>query len=107
MFSDTNRLIKIICRIGGILLVIIGLLAIISPIQKLASYVPVLGAIFNGATTLFAILIGTALSIIDIAIAWIFYRPVLGIILLAVAVTLIVLSVVLKNKNKKETIQQA
>ena len=104
---DTNRLIKIICRIGGILLVIIGLLAIISPIQKLASYVPVLGAIFNGATTLFAILIGTALSIIDIAIAWIFYRPVLGIILLAVAVTLIILSVVLKNKNKKGTTPNA
>ena len=107
MMRDSNRTIKIICRVVGIILVIIGLLAIISPIQKVASYVPVLGAIFNGATTLVAIILGIAISIIDIAIAWIFYRPVLGIILLAVALALIVISVIIKNRNKKGTTQQA
>ena len=102
MMRDTNRLIKIICRVGGILLVIIGLLAIISPIQKLASYVPVLGSLFNGATTIIAILVGLAISLVDIAIAWIVYRPVLGFILLGAAVGLIVLSITLKKKNKVE-----
>lgn len=105
MMRDTNNTIKIICRIGGIILVIIGLLAIISPIQKLASYVPILGTLFNGATTLIAILLGLAISLIDIAVAWIVYRPILGIGLLTVSVVLIILSFVLKKKNKK-TVQQ-
>ena len=100
---DTNRIIKILCRAGGIILVIIGLLAIISPIQKLAGYVPILGSIFNGITTLAAIILGVAISIIDIAIAWIAYRPVLGIALLAVAGGLIVASILLK---KKKPVQQ-
>ena len=100
---DTNRIIKILCRAGGILLVVIGLLAIISPIQKLASYVPILGAVFNGITTLAAIILGVAISIIDIAIAWIVYRPVLGIALLVVAGVLIVVSILLK---KKKPVQQ-
>ena len=99
MMRDTNRMIKIICRVGGIILVIIGLLAIISPIQKVASYVPVLGSIFNGVTSFIAILLGLAISIIDIAIAWIAYRPVLGIGLLVAAVALIILSIVLKKKK--------
>lgn len=108
MMRNSNRMIKIICRVAGILLVIIGLLAIISPIQKLASYVPILGSLFNGATTLIAILIGLAISLIDIAFAWIVYRPVVGFILLAVAIALIVLSIVLKKKNKVEQpVQQA
>jgi hypothetical protein len=101
MMRDSNRMIKIICRVVGILLVIIGLLSVISPIQKLASYVPILGSIFNGATTLIAIILGIALSLIDIGIAWVFYRPVLGICILVAAVALIVLSVILKKKNKK------
>jgi len=92
-------MIKIICRVGGIILVIIGLLAIISPIQKVASYVPILGSIFNGVTSFIAILLGLAISIIDIAIAWIAYRPVLGIGLLVAAAVLIILSIVLKKKK--------
>ena len=97
--KDENNTIKVVLRIVGVVVVIIGLLAIISPIQKLASYVPILGAIFNGATTLIAILFGLAISLIDIAIAWIVYRPILGITLLVAAVGLIVTGVVLKKKK--------
>ena len=96
-----------VLRAVGIFLVIIGLLAIISPIQKIASFVPVLGSIFNGVTTFIAIILGLALSLIDIACAWIFYRPVLGICLLVVAVGLIILCVVLKKKKKAPAVQQS
>ena len=100
--EEGNNTLKWILRLVGSLLIIFGLLAILGPISTLANFVPILGGLVGFALFLVALLGGLAISLIDIALAWLFYRPLLGIILIAVAVALIVLVTQLIKKNKKK-----
>ena len=73
-------------RGGGILLSFVGLLLILSPINALASYmsfVPLLGSLVGGLVgmAVFAVALMGSLScsIIVIAVAWLYYRPLLSV----------------------------
>ncbi|MBP3255072.1 MAG: hypothetical protein J6M60_01075 [Clostridia bacterium] len=101
--TDENNMLKWGLRLLGAVIIIIGYLAIVSPISKLASFVPILGNIVGTAVGLIAVLIGLVHSFVVIAIAWIRYRPVLGISLIAAAIALIVAIIVLIKKKKKQT----
>jgi hypothetical protein len=79
-----------ILRFVGVFLVCIGLGMIVAPLQVLASVIPLLGKIVGVGTGLFCMLFGLAWSLFIIALAWLFYRPLTGIIILTVAVLLIV-----------------
>ncbi|MCW5210069.1 hypothetical protein VU10_07890, partial [Desulfobulbus sp. US1] len=57
----------------------------------LADVLPFLGSIVEAGTGFIAFLLAGVLSLITIAVAWIVFRPLLGIILLAIAVGLVVL----------------
>ena len=59
----------------------------------MADVIPILGNIVGAGTGIIAFLLAACLSLVTIAIAWVFYRPVLGISLLIVAAVLIVLVV--------------
>ena len=80
-----NAIITWLIRIGGFLLMFIGLGMVFKPLSVLADVLPILGDIVGMGTGLVAGLISLICSLVTIAVAWIFYRPVLGIILLAVA----------------------
>ena len=97
--TDENTTIKWVLRILGTILIVIGVLSILSPIQKLLGYIPLLGNIANSIIGLIGTLIGLLISFIIITIAWIRYRPWL-IIVIVVLVVLIV--IVLKNNKKKQ-----
>ncbi len=84
-----NKAIAWILRIVGILLMIFGIKNIFNIITALLKVLPFLGNIANLGIGLVSGILGFALSLVIIAIAWIVYRPVLGIILLVVAVALI------------------
>lgn len=99
---DENNLIKWIIRIVGILFIMSGCLAIISPIQRLASHVPVLGKLFNALTGFAMALIGLCLSLVIIAIAWFRFRPILSLILITVVAGLIIIIKKLKQNKKQE-----
>ena len=75
----------------------IGLIAIFKPLSVIADILPILGTIVGAGTGLIAFLLAAILSLITIAVGWIVYRPLLGIILLAVAVGL---TVAIKGKLK-------
>jgi hypothetical protein len=89
MFSaaqSENTVITWAIRIGGFLLMWIGLSLIFKPLSVLAAVLPFLGNLLAMGTGLFAFLLSLPFTMLTIAIAWIAYRPLLAGILVAVAV---------------------
>ena len=92
MFANehaANKTIAWILRVIGILLIIGGFKNIFNIITALLKVLPFLGNIANLGVGLVSWVLGLAWSLVVIAIAWLWYRPVLGIALLAVAAALI------------------
>lgn len=98
IIENSNNLLKWILRGASLLLEIIGIAAIFGPITSLTSYVPILGSLVGTATSLVGFLLGTSITLLCTAIAWILYRPLLGIILLAMS---LLLFYILMSKGKK------
>ena len=103
--SDENNMTKWIFRLMGTLFIMGGFAAIISPLQRLANFIPFFGTVFGWVTGFATFILGLALSLIVIALAWLRYRPVLLIGLLIGVLIVIILTKKLKTKNntnKKE-----
>ncbi len=75
----------------------IGFNMVFKVASVLADVIPVLGGVVGAGTGIIAFLLAACLSLVTIAIAWVFYRPVLGVTLLVLAIGLIVL--VIKKVN--------
>ncbi|MFM8718723.1 MAG: TMEM43 family protein, partial [Chthoniobacterales bacterium] len=89
MFEDaisTNTLITWLIRLGGFILLWIGFGLLFAPLSVLADIVPIFGSLVGAATGLIAFLLALAVALTVIAIAWVVFRPLLGIVLLVVAV---------------------
>ena len=80
-----NTMITWLVRIAGFLLMFFGLSAVLKPLSVLCDVLPILGDIMEIGTGIVAGLVALVCSLVTIAIAWLFYRPVIGCILLAVA----------------------
>lgn len=72
-------------RIAGFLLMVGGLKKVLAPIPTLGDVLPFLGNLLEMGLGLVAGVIAFICALITIAIAWIFYRPVLAVILLVLA----------------------
>lgn len=83
--QDANSMWTWILRIVGIFLVVSALKMIFGFLSMILKVVPFLSSIMGFGIGIICWVIGVAWSLIVIAIAWIFYRPILGIILLAIA----------------------
>ena len=66
-----------------------------SPIISLLNWIPLigslLGSIFSFATIIFAVIWGTLIHLTVMCVAWILYRPMIGIIMLSVIICMIYL----------------
>jgi len=80
-----NNLLTWGLRVLGFLLMLSGLNMIFKPLSVLADVLPILGKIVGIGTGLVSLLIALTCSLLTIAIAWLVFRPVLGISLLVVA----------------------
>jgi len=73
-------------RICGILLAVAGLWMIFTPIIAVLNWIPLIGTLLGGvaalASFLFALLVGTTVSLLVIATAWLFFRPCMALSLL-------------------------
>lgn len=73
-------------RPTGIFLTILGLFLLFMPIIELLNWIPLVGWLLGGvmfvAALVFALVVGSVLSCLVIAIAWVFYRPMIGILFL-------------------------
>ncbi len=73
-------------RLTGFLMMFFGLFMVFSVLIVLASVVPFLGRFVEIATTITSFILAAVFSLITIAIAWLFYRPVLSVILIGIAI---------------------
>lgn len=67
-----------ILRAVGAFVVFIGFAMFFGPIATLAAVLPFLGTIVRGATTFFAFVLSLPVTLITIAFAWLFFRPLIG-----------------------------
>ena len=98
---SANTMMTWIVRLVGFLLMFFGLSMVPKPLSVLADVLPILGNIVEIGTGLVAGVIAFVCALVTIAIAWIFYRPVLGILLLAAAGAAIFL--LWKKKQEKKS----
>ncbi len=108
MFANAqqrNRAWTWILRVLGFLMMAIGLGMVTKPLATLGAVIPILGRIIGTGLDFITFLLASVLSLITIAIAWIVYRPVLGIVLLCISIGIIV--VIIKMKSKLKTAKKA
>jgi len=98
-----NSLWTWILRIVGILLIVGGLKGIFGILTTLAKVVPFIASIIGAGVGLIAWVLGGAWSLLIIALAWLTYRPIIGIPLLILAVGGLVFLKMAASKNKAQT----
>jgi hypothetical protein len=77
-----------ILRLVGTVVMFLGFLIIFNPLKVLADVIPFIGSIVGFGTGLLAAVLTLILAPATIAIAWLFYRPLVGIAILAVGIAL-------------------
>lgn len=86
-----NSLFTWLLRGAGWLLMFFGLLMIFKPLAVFADVLPLLGNMLGAGLGIFSFFIASGLSLLTVAVAWLAYRPLLGITLLALAAAAIFL----------------
>ena len=65
---------------------VIGLFFLFMPVIKLLQWIPLVGWLLGGvvgiAAFVFALIVGSTVACLVIAIAWVFYRPLIGVLML-------------------------
>jgi len=87
--KEGNNMVLWFLRLIGVLLVISGLKGIFGFLEMILKVVPFVANIIGWGVGVVCTVVGLVWSLIIIAIAWLFYRPLLGISLLALAGLLI------------------
>jgi len=82
---DRNTMLTWILRIGGFLAMAIGLAMVFSPLTAVADVIPFVGSLVGAGVALFAGLVSIAMSSLTIGLAWLFYRPMIGVPMLLIA----------------------
>jgi len=95
--QESNVVTTWVIRIVGFLMLFFGLKLIFDPLVVLADVLPFLGNLLSMGNTLFAGVVAFILSFVTFAIAWIFYRPVLGMSMLVIGIG----TFVFFNRKKK------
>ena len=87
MFSSAeseNTMNTWLCRLAAFLLMWTGLAMTLGPIKTLGSIVPLIGNILDGGIKVITGIVAIILSFTTMALAWIFFRPLIGIALLLI-----------------------
>ncbi len=84
--KQANKVMTWILRFVGFLLMLFGFKTIFRPLPVMADVVPALGRLVGAGTGSIAFLLAALVSLFIIATAWLYYRPWLAFLLIAVAV---------------------
>jgi len=85
-------------RLLGFILLFLAAKSMLGPIAVLADVLPLAGKVVRLGTTFIAALVALPVGLLTIAIAWIAYRPVIGITLLVIGVAIPVLLFITRKK---------
>lgn len=80
-----NSLLTWVLRVVGWLLMFLGLLLIFKPIAVFGDVVPLFGSMLGAGLGVFSFLLASGLALVTVAVAWLVYRPLLGVTLLLLA----------------------
>ena len=94
----SNKILTWILRFVGYFMMGIGLSLVLGPLSVLADVLPFLGNLIGKGAKFIAFLLALPFTFLTIGVAWLAYRPVLGISLLVAAAVLIVLFIIRKRK---------
>ena len=83
--EEANAALTWILRVGGFLLMALGLFLVFRPIAVFADVIPILGSFLGMGIGLFVGVVAACLTLVTIAVSWLFFRPLLGIALLVLA----------------------
>jgi hypothetical protein len=83
--QQSNTMLTWVLRVGGFVLMFIGFRMILGPLAVLSDVVPAIGSLVGSGVSMISGVIAAVLSTLTIAIAWIVYRPLLGISLVVLA----------------------
>ncbi len=109
MFADahtSNKIMTWAIRVGGFIFMGIGIGLLFKPLSVIADVIPFVGNLVGAGAGFVAMILAGIISFTTIAIAWVFYRPVLGVSLLVIAVVLLVL-LIRRIGQKKAAAAQA
>ena len=98
--SQTESILTWMGRILGLLFIFLGLRLLFGPIEMLAAVLPFLQSIVGFSAGVVAFLLALPITLVTIAIAWLYVRPAIGIGLVLLSVlTVFTLRKLLKNKT--------
>lgn len=89
-------------RVGGMFLMFIGLVMIFKPLSVFADVIPLFGNIIGAGAGILSFILALVFSILTIGVAWVVYRPVLGITLIVIASVLLIFGLMRRAKRGKE-----
>ena len=90
-------------RTIGFIMMGVGLVLVFKPMSVLADVLPIAGDFVEMGTTLVSFVIAGACSLTTISLAWLFYRPLIGVPLLVAGIGLVVVLVklILKARSSR------
>lgn len=96
-----NKMMAWLLRVVGLFLIFAGIKAILAPLEVLADIIPVAASIVGFGTGLVALCGSLVIGLTTISIGWLFYRPVVAIPFLIIAVAAILAPFILRGKKKQ------
>lgn len=81
---DSNETLTWILRVVGFFLLFTGIKMLLGLLPMLAAVIPQLGHLVGAATGIIAFLLSLIIALPTIALAWLFYRPIVAIVLLGI-----------------------
>lgn len=98
--EEANKALTWILRLVGFVVMFIGFKMLMKPLSVLVDIIPFLGGVVEFGTGIIAFLISSMLSFITIGVAWVVYRPLIGILMFGIALGLLTLWVMMSGKKK-------
>jgi hypothetical protein len=103
MFQQAHRSNVIwtwLLRLGGFILMLVGVAVILRPLSVVADVVPFAGSIVGAGTVIVSFLIAAPFAFLTVAVAWLRYRPVIGLLFVISAAAAAGLMFILARRGK-------
>ena len=97
---QSNAMWTWIFRLGGFILMLVGAAMILRPLSVVADIIPFLGSVAGAGTGILALLIAAPFAFLTAAVAWLRYRPVIGIGLLILTTVFAGLIFIMSKQGK-------
>lgn len=110
MFAEAqsaNKMMTWILRIVGFVLMLVGLSLVLRPLAVLGDIVPFIGSLIGLGSTLVAGVCALSFSLLTISVAWLFYRPLVGVPLLLAGVAALVFLFRMVSQRRKSQAEAA